>query len=437
MDELPPLARASKLHHSSTVWKKLAIVLLTLVVTIGFVLLIAQDQEVLLLESAYPASDQEFTSYAAALTGTAVTRGNRFHMLVNGDKIFPRMLEAVRGARERISLETYIYKDGQVAAQFDEALEGAARRGVTVNIVFDALGSPNAEENHGERLRAAGARIGIFNEPAWYSLESVNYRTHRKILVVDGRIGFTGGVGMSDDWIGSIEEGKRWRDTQFEMVGPAVRYLEGGFAENLVEASEEHITPELGRPLPEPGATDQTIVVWSSPTGGGNALKLLYLLSIAGARSTIDIASPYFLLDESTESALTRAVDRGVRVRVLVEGEVTDAKPVKYSSRAAYERLMESGIEFYEYQPTMMHAKTMVVDNAWSMFGSANFDNRSLELNDELNVATDDRGLAADITRQFEIDLSSAAKLELESWRRRPTLDKVREWMWSHFSEVF
>jgi cardiolipin synthase A/B len=421
----------------TAVWKKLAVALLALVVVIGLLLLIAQDQEVVLVEVPYAASDEAFPSYAAAVTGTAITTGNRFRMLLDGEQIFPRMLEAIREARERVNLETYIYKDGEVAAQFDEALEAAARRGVTVNIVFDALGSPDAEKNHARRLEAAGARIAIFNKPAWYALESINYRTHRKILVVDGRIGFTGGVGMSDDWIGSVEDGKRWRDTQFEIDGPAVRYLEGGFAKNLIDASEEPVTPILGNPLPEPGAADQTLVIWSSPTGGSNGLKMLYLLSIAAARRTIDIASPYFLLDESTEWALSRAVERGVRVRVLVESEATDAKPVKYSSRAAYDRLLEKGLEIHEYQPTLMHAKTLVVDDAWVMFGSANFDNRSLELNDELNVATLERQLAADVTRQFETDLASAVKLDLASWRQRPRLDKIREWIWSHFSEVF
>jgi cardiolipin synthase len=375
----------------------------------------------------------------AVLTGAALTTGNRFEMLVDGEEIFPRMLQVIDGARERVSLESYIYESGsEVARRFDAALEAAARRGVEVNLVFDAMGSPAVDEQSVPRLRAAGCNVALFNEPAWYSLEEVNYRTHRKIMVVDGRIGYTGGVGMSDSWIGRVEDGKRWRDTQFEMVGPAVRYLEGGFAENFIEAAGDRAaTPRIGAPLPEPGAEDQTLVVWSSPTGGGNALKHLYLLSIAGARRTLDIASPYFLLDESTEDALDRALGRGVKVRVLVEGDVTDAKPVKYSSRAAYERLLGKGLEIYEYQPTLMHSKTIVVDDAWVMFGSANFDNRSLELNDELNVATQSRQLAAEVDEQFERDLGRSQRLHLDAWRQRPWPEKAREWIWSHFAEVF
>lgn len=400
-------------------------------------LALAQDQNTLMLESPHAADSGEFPSFAAALTGTALTSGNTFRMLVDGEAIFGRMLEAIDAARERVSFESYIYEPGRIGERFDAALERAARRGVRVNVVLDAMGSPDVKDRTVPRLQAAGAQISLFNAPAWYTLEEVNYRTHRKILVIDGRVGFTGGAGVSDNWLGRAEDGKRWRDTQFEIAGPAVRYLEGGFSENFVETADRPVTPQIGAPLPEPGAADRTLVVWSSPTGGGNALKELYLLSIAAARRTLDIASPYFLLDESTGYALDRALERGARIRVLVEGDVTDAKPVKYSSRAAYERLLAKGIAIHEYQPTLMHAKTMVVDGAWVMFGSANFDNRSLELNDELNVATQDRALAAQVTAQFETDLRSARRLKLEEWRQRPWLEKAREWFWSHFAEVF
>lgn len=421
-------------------WKKFFAALLTIVGVIGFVLLIAQDQTTLRIESPYAAEDPAFPPLAGALTGSAVTTGNRFDMFVDGEQIFPAMLDAIAQAQQRISLETYIYEKGDVGSKFDKALEQAARRGVALNLTFDAVGSPDVKDSTVPRLRAAGARVGLFNAPEWYTLEEVNYRSHRKIMVVDGRVGFTGGAGMSDNWMGRVEDGKHWRDTQFRMTGPAVRLLEAGFMENFVESADEEkraVKPELGNPIPEPGAADQTIVVWSSPTGGGNGLKDLYLLTIAAARRTLDIASPYFLLDESTQYALDRAVERGVKVRVLVEGDVTDAKPVKYSSRHAYDHLLQQGIEIYEYQPTLMHAKTIVADGAWCMFGSANFDNRSLELNDELNVATQERSLSARITAQFETDLRKAKKLELDRWRQRPRLEKLREWMWAQFGEVF
>jgi cardiolipin synthase len=418
-------------------WRKATIGVLTVVAVIAVFLAIAQDQSTLRIESPLAAESPAFATFAAALTGTAVTTGNRFQMLVDGEQIFARMLQRIEEARERISLETYIYEPGEIGARFDRALVAAAKRGVRVNVVLDAMGSPDVEDRTVPALAAAGATVALFNKPAWYTIEELNYRTHRKILVIDGRIALTGGVGVSDNWLGRVEDGKHWRDTQFEITGPAVRYLEGGFTENFIEAADRPVAPQIGNPLPELGATDQTIVVWSSPTGGGNALKELYLLSLAGARRTIDIASPYFLLDESTEFALTAARQRGVRIRILVEGDVTDAKPVKYASRDAYDRLLQQGLEIYEYQPTLMHVKTLVIDGAWSMFGSANFDNRSLELNDELNVATHDRGLAARITEQFDIDLRSSRRLELERWRQRSRIDKAREWIWSHFGEVF
>jgi cardiolipin synthase len=222
------------------------------------------------------------------------------------------------------------------------------------------------------------------------------------------------------------------------IEGPVVRLMEGAFNENFVETSPQPVAP-IVEPAPQVPALpgDSAMVLRSSPTGGSNDLKRLYLLTIAAARHTLDISSPYFLTDESSEWSLAAAVKRGVRVRVLVEGDLTDAKPVKYASRYAYQHLLDEGIEIYEYQPTMMHAKAMVVDGIWSMFGSANFDNRSLELNDEMNVVVSDRGLAARLDADFEQDLHSAKPLDPQQWRRRSILDKSREYFWSYFSEVF
>jgi cardiolipin synthase A/B len=357
-------------------------------------------------------------------------------VLTNGDAIFPAMLDAIRSARRRISFETYIYESGSVASQFTAALEDAARRGVRVNIVVDSVGGSGMQEADIARLGTAGCRLAQFNSPTWYSLEDVNYRTHRKILVVDGEVGFSGGVGVADHWLGDAQDKDHWRDTQVRMRGPVVRLLEAGFYENFIETDGE-VTPELDDLPPERHAGGASIVVRSSPTGGSNDLKRLYLLAIASARRTIDVTSPYFVTDESSEWALRDAVARGVKVRILVEGDITDAMPVKYASRQAYDRLIAAGIEIYEYQPTMMHTKTLVVDGTWSMFGSANFDNRSLELNDELNVAVSSADLAKRFLVDFEKDLRSAARLDLQQWRRRSRLEKSRELFWSNFGEVF
>jgi cardiolipin synthase len=405
---------------------------------LAIVLGIAQDQEVLQIDSVRAASDPEFPAYIAALTGTALTTGNGFQVLVNGDQSFPAMLAAIRGAKRQIGFETYIYSAGAVADQFTSALEEAARRGVRCNLVLDAVGSQDAGAEHLDRLRRAGCTVGTFNLPSWYSFEELNYRTHRKILVVDGVVGFIGGIGVADHWSGNAQDPDHWRDTQVRMEGPSVKYLEAGFFENLAETVRP-VTPRFEPPIVQfvPNVDERTLVLWSSPVGGSSGMKLLYLLSIGGARKTLDICSPYFLTDESTAWAIERAVDRGVHVRVLVEGDITDAKPVKYAGRAAYEQLMSRGVEIHEYRPTMMHAKVMVVDGIWSVFGSANFDNRSLELNDELNAAVADVALAARFTSEFEADISRATRLSLDEWRRRSPLEKAREKFWSLFGEVF
>jgi cardiolipin synthase len=241
---------------------------------------------------------------------------------------------------------------------------------------------------------------------------------------------------VDDQWKGNAQDKEHWRDTQVRIEGPLARLIEGGFYENFAEAAGE-VTPELDDTTVDMNTDGAAIVVRSSPTGGSNDLKRLYLLSIASARRTLDITTPYFVIDESSRWALEDAVRRGVTVRLLLEGDLTDAMPVKYASRHHYEHLMELGIAIYEYQPTMMHTKVMVVDGVWSMFGSANFDNRSLELNDELNVAVSNPGLAARLLADMEQDLKVSQRLELQTWRQRPLLSKAREQFWTAFGEIF
>jgi cardiolipin synthase len=419
-------------HH------KLGLAIIIVLVIVVALLAIAQDQETLRIESPYRAEDPLFPAYVSALLGVEALGGNRYDVLTNGDQIFPAMLAAINAATRRVCLETYIYEKGIVGDQFSAAFEAAARRGVQVRMVVDALGSDKIPKEWRQRLVNAGVSIGEFGQPKWYTLEELNYRTHRKILVTDGHIGFTGGVGLADHWLGNAEDEDHWRDTMVRIEGPVARLMEGAFNENFIETSGKPVVPIVDPPPYVPPAPDDTaMVLRSSPTGGSNDLKRLYLLSIAAARRTLDISSPYFITDESSKWSLLQAVRRGVKVRILVEGDLTDAKPVKYAGRYAYQRFLDAGIEIFEYQPTMMHAKAMVVDGTWSMFGSANFDNRSLELNDEMNVAVNDPGLATRLLQDFEQDLRRAKKLDANEWRQRPALDKAREHFWSYFSEVF
>jgi cardiolipin synthase len=403
---------------------------------VAVLLLLAQDQVTLKLRSAVGAEEPRHQNYIATLLGVQITRGNRFTVLTNGDQIFPAMLDAIRQAKRRVSFETYIYKSGRMGEEFTRAFEEAARRGVRVSLVIDAVGGNAIDDEYVRRLEQAGCRVAIFNAPSWYSLEEVNYRTHRKILVVDGDIGFTGGVGIDDQWLGNAQSKDHWRDTMVQVNGPLADLMEGGFYENFAEAAGE-VTPEIDD-LPQQSSDEGgAFVIRSSPSGGANDLKRLYLLALASARKTVDITTPYFVTDESSRWALEDAVRRGVKIRLVLEGDITDAMPVKYASRKHYEQLLELGIEIYEYQPTMMHTKTFVVDGVWSMFGSANFDNRSLELNDELNVAVSSPDLAARLLADFEADIKASRRLDLATWRQRSLLMKAREHFWSSFGEVF
>ena len=418
-------------HH------KLILSILIVFSIIALLLVASKDLQTLQIESQHAAEDPLFPSYVAALLGAQATGGNRYDVLENGDQIFPAMVAAVGNAKRRVSFESYIYQQGVVGAQFTDALEAAAKRGVKVNVVVDALGSKSMPKEWTERLETAGVSIGTFGTPKWYAPRAVNNRTHRKILIVDGRVGFTGGVGLADHWLGHAQDKDHWRDMMVRIEGPAARLMEGAFDENLIE-THQPVRPIVDPPpdIP-PSPRDSAMVLRSSPRGGSSDLKRLYLLTVAAAHRTLDICSPYFIIDPSSDWALAQAVKRGVRVRLLVEGDMTDAKPVKYASRNAYEHLLQQGIAIYEYAPTMMHTKAMMVDGVWSVFGSANFDNRSLETNDEMNVAVSDPDLAARLIQEFERDLQSSKKLEYADWRHRSPLEKTREHFWSYFGDIF
>lgn len=402
---------------------------------VGFLLLLAQDQETLTVQSPVAATDPRFAEYVASLVGAPVESGDRYEVLRNGDEVFPPMLEAIRQAQHRISFESFIYADGVVGDQFTAEFVNAARRGVDVRIVLDGFGASISDESE-KKLTDAGVQVVWFNLLRPWSLEEANYRTHRKVLVVDGQVGFTGGIGLADQWLGNAQSPEHWRDTQFKVQGPAVRGLEASFYENWIESGGLSAPALDPRQPPQPDGA-RSVVVWSNPIGGASNVKLLYLLSIAGARQQIDIQSPYFILDESSRWSLHAAAERGVRIRILTDGEVTDAMSVKRASRYGYQALLDAGMEVYEYERTMMHVKAMMVDGVWSVIGSANFGNRSFELNDEVTVAVQDRGLAQALTRDFEADLQQSTRLEAATWRERPLWQKVREWFWSHFAELF
>jgi cardiolipin synthase len=405
-------------------------------IVVGMGLVIAQDQETLRVKTSLGAADPRFPGYLAKLSGHPLTSGDSYTVLTNGDAAFPEMLQAVNAARHRVAFEGYIYNStDDVARRFTEAFIAAAQRGVDVRLVFDSLGAKVADED-ANRLKQAGCHIGWYNEVRSRAIEEVNYRTHRKALIVDGDVAFVGGIGIADQWARDTEKERKWRDTHVKVAGPAATDIEAAFNENWIETGGI-VEPDVVPHDPRPRGAAESIVVWSSPEGGTNALKLTYLLSLAAARESIDIQSPYLITDASTAWSLADARQRGVRVRMLVEGDVTDAKPVKFASRAQYERLMQQGIEIYEYQPAMMHAKTVVIDGVQSIVGSANFDNRSFELNDELNVVVFDRGVASRLRQDFEQDLGRSKRLDLQTWRSRPLHIRALEKTWGLFGELF
>jgi len=403
---------------------------------VGGLLWIAQDQETLRVESPVEASDPRFIEYVASLVGAPVEGGDAYSVLRNGDEAYPPMLAAVTAAKTRIVFESYVFSDGEIGEKFITGFEAAAKRGVSVKLVLDSVGGSISDENI-QRLESAGVQIRFFNPLRFWQLEDTNYRTHRKLLAVDGDTAFTGGMGIDDQWLGNAQDPAHWRDTQFQVVGPAVRRLEAGFYENWLESGGQ-TAPALDPELPAQATGARSIVLWSNPTGGASNIKMLYLLAIASARKTIDIHSPYVTLDSSTRWGLGEARRRGVRVRILSEGENTDAMPVKHAIRYEYQRLLEEGYEVAEYQPTMMHVKAVVVDGTFSLIGSANFGNRSFEVNDEITVAVSDGEFAASLVSDFENDLQRSTRLDAATWPgQRSMVGKAQEWFWSFFGELF
>jgi cardiolipin synthase len=428
-----PRARPSRWTIGGRKWP---IVVIICLVVVGVLLFLAQDPRTLHVRSAIAAGDPAFPDYIATLIDAPVTSGDSYEVLQNGDQFYASMLAAIHGAKRTIALETYNFNKGEIGETFTVALVDAARRGVEVRLVLDAFGASAPPNDLDDRIEEAGGLVHWFNQIGPWTVESTNTRTHRKLLIVDSAVAYTGGAGIADTWVGDAQNKEQWRDTQFRITGPAVRLLEACFFENWLEAGGEG-EPVLHAQQPTASRDTRSVVIWSNPVGGVSNVKQLYLYSIAAARTSIDIQSPYFVPDASGRAALNEARRRGVKVRILSDGDVTDAKSVKHASRRTYQRLLDAGIEVYEYSPTMMHAKLMIVDRTWTVLGSGNFDNRSLELNDEITVAVYDTTLSRTVTAAFENDLRHSKQWTKDEWPKRPWHWKAREVFWGIFGEVF
>jgi cardiolipin synthase len=370
----------------------------------------------------------DFARLVEALTAAPLRQGNRVTVLRNGDEIFPAMLAAIRSAERTIDFATYVYWTGSIAPQFAGALAERASAGVEVNVLLDAVGAAKMDRALVTRLEQAGAKVAWFRPVRWWTLHKLNNRTHRKILVVDGRVGFTGGVGIAEEWTGNGQDSRHWRDTHVRVEGPAARDLLGGFLDNWAEATQCILTGREHLPDLE-GFDDgvQVQVTRSTAQKGSTDAEHLFYAAIACARERLWLTTAYFAPRQAFVDALCAAVGRGVDVRVLVNGPHIDKETVRQAGRRSYDALLACGGRIFEYQRTMIHAKVLVVDSAWATVGSINFDNRSFALNDELNLSVRDRAVVAEFEKHFLADVDDAVELDLARWRARPLSAKAKE----------
>jgi cardiolipin synthase len=379
------------------------------------------------IEREYSVRDPQFRRSMSALLGPPLVDGNRFEALLNGDQIFPPMLEAIRGARQSISFETYIYWSGEIGRAFADALSERARAGVKVHVLLDWVGSQKIDEEFLQAMERSGVEIRKFHKPDWYDIARFNNRTHRKLLVVDGAIGFTGGVGIAPQWTGHAQDPEHWRDSHFKVQGPVVAQMQSVFIDNWIKASGETLHGERYFPAVAKAGDGAAQMFSSSPSGGSESMHLMYLLAITAAEKSIDLSSAYFVPDELTRNALMAAVKRGVRVRIITPGPIIDAQAVRGASRASWGPMLEAGVRISEYQPTMYHCKVMIVDDLMVSVGSTNFDNRSFRLNDEANLNIYDAAFARAQTAVFDDDLAKSKEVTLAQWRNRPLHEKAME----------
>lgn len=375
----------------------------------------------------YGSGDAQFQYEMGTLLGPPIVDGNRTQTLVNGDQIFPSMLQAIAAARETITFESYIYWSGDIGKAFADALAERARAGIKVNVLLDWAGSAKMEASLLEQLKSSGVKFQRFHEPRWYHLGRLNNRTHRKLLVIDGRVGFTGGVGIAPLWTGNGQDSEHWRDNHYRVEGPVVGQMQAVFVDNWTKASGEVLHGPTYFPRLQKVGDQSAHMFSSSPTGGAESMQLMYLMAITAADRTIDLASAYFVPNEITRAAMVKALKRGVKIRIIVPGPFTDSDTVANASKATWGELLDAGVKIYEYQPTMYHCKVMVVDGFISSVGSTNFDQRSFSLNDEANLNLYDQGFAREQTRIFEQDLARSREYTAAEWHSRPIWDKAKE----------
>ena len=377
------------------------------------------------IERFYSTDDPRFARELSVLLGPPLVGGNRVQVLRNGDEIFPPMLAAIRGAQRSVNFESYIYWSGAIGKAFADALTERAAAGVQVHVLLDAIGAAKIDPAWVAQMESAGVQVRKYHPVSWYQLGRLNNRTHRKLLVTDGKVGFTGGVGIAPEWTGRAQDPAHWRDTHFRVEGPVVGQMQAVFLDNWIKVSGQVLHgsdyfPELGDAGGQPAQ-----MFSSSPSGGSESMELMYQLAITSASRTIDLSSAYFVPDELTRRALVAALQRGVKVRIVVPGEHIDSETSRSASRALWEEPLAAGALIAEYGPTMFHCKVLIVDGLLTSVGSTNFDNRSFRLNDEASLNVVDAAFAAEQTAIFEADLLKSKPVSLADWRERPWRERL------------
>jgi len=389
----------------------------------GTVLRVKQTPEIAVGEA-------KFFRTIEAHTDAPVTSGNRIDVLLNGDETFPVMLGEIRKAKSSITFAQYLYEDGSIARELAQAFAERCRAGVKTTILLDSHGSGKVPSEIIATLKDAGCNMEYFRRMEAdgiifpWKLLRYNYRSHRRVLVIDGRVGFTGGYGISEAWTGNGRIPEHWRDTNARIEGPVVRFLQTAFAESWLEATGIAIGGDDYFPHLEPKGNLSAQIVKSSPTGGSFQNYMLFLLSINSAKTSVLITNPYFIPDEVMTNALLKAVERGVRVVVLVPGK-SDSRFTYTASRSQYGKLLLGGVKVFEYQASLMHAKTIVADGVWATIGSTNFDNRSFALNQEINLTVYDKGTAQKLEKIFSDDLTYSKEITYEAWQSRGIFERL------------
>lgn len=378
-----------------------------------------------------PSNDTpQFVNLLESLADATVNHSGRFEVFTNGTSFYPAELEAIRTAKQSVNLEAYIFQKSEIGRLYLHALTERARSGVRVNLVLDTFGSIGVTRSFFRPLLEAGGKVFWYNGLAWHRLTRMDNRTHRELLIVDGLIGFIGGAGVGDHWYKGVRGHSMWRDTMVRVEGAPVTNLQATFAENWLEVSNELLAGNAYFPdIPCLEDTSSLVINSTPTTGGSTRARVLFQLLLASAKRSIFITTPYFLPDKGLTRELCLAVERGVDVRILVPGKRSDHFFTRSTSRGGYGKLLEKGAAIYEYDPSMMHAKILCIDDLWSVVGSTNFDNRSFGINDEVNLAVRDRALAQRFECDFKSDIAKSTCVTLNSWKRRPIHERITEMM--------